>query len=71
MRKITVEVEDEIFERLEKIKRVSGYVTWRRFFIGCVLHACAHDERIKQRRSASVAIDKLVLIGELKYKGDI
>jgi hypothetical protein len=65
MRKITIEVEDKTFERLKKIKRASGYVTWRRFLIGCVLQACAHDKRIKERRSASVAIDKMVMLGEL------
>lgn len=65
MRKITIEVQDETFERLEKIKRASGYPSWRRFFIGCVLQACAHDERIKERRCASVAIDKMVMLREL------
>jgi hypothetical protein len=65
MRKITIEVEDKTFERLKKIKRASGYVTWRKFLMGAVLQACAHDERIKRKRAASVAIDKLTLLGEL------
>ena len=65
MRKITIEIRDETFERLKKIKQASGYVTWRRFLMGCVLQACAHDERIKQRRCASVAIDKLTMLRKL------
>lgn len=65
MRKITIEVKDKTFERLEKIKQASGCETWYRFLISAVLHACAHDERIKWERGASVAGDKLFLLGEL------
>jgi len=65
MRKITIEVEDKTFERLEKIKRASGYVTWRRFFIGCILCTCDNDRKIIKRRSHAQPIDKLIMLGEL------
>ena len=65
MKKITVEVEDKTFERLEKIKRASGYGSWRRFLIGCVLCACGNDTKIVKRRSFALPIDKLTMLGEL------
>ena len=65
MRKITVEVSDEVFERLKKIKQASGYVNWRKFFIGSVLWGCTYDGLVVRRRSASLPLDIQILQKEL------
>ena len=64
MRKITIEVSDKTFERLEKIKQVSGFGTWHRFLIGCVQIACVHDERIRRERGHLSAGDRLAMLEE-------
>lgn len=70
MRKITIEIEDKTFERLKKIKQASSYGSWRKFFIGLVLHACDYDQFIMRKRSASLPIDKLIMLGEIGRGGE-
>ena len=74
MREIIIEVTDKTFDRLKEIKSASGFITWRRFFIGCVRIACFHDKRIIRERGWQSAGDRLAMFeesGREDHEGDI